>query len=238
MHGQAELQTYHGRLEILVWNIFKNKKQDILQDLGKMMQGVDLALFQESVLDDCFNEFLRQSRNYEWVMARSFSYGKERNATGIITAARVSSQEVRFYRSPDQEPLVGTHKMGLATVYPLKKYAQTLLVLNVHALNFVSTEKYLKQISQIISEVKDHNGPVILGGDFNTWNKMRLRYLKNIARELQMTSVNFQLPKNLKHFNKVLDHVFYRGLSFLSAQAYSQIKSSDHKPLKVLFEII
>jgi endonuclease/exonuclease/phosphatase (EEP) superfamily protein YafD len=34
-----------------------------------------------------------------------------------------------------------------------------------------------------------------------------------------------------RHFNQVLDHVFYRDLKLMSARPLTHVKSSDHVPL-------
>ena len=41
----------------------------------------------------------------------------------------------------------------------------------------------------------------------------------------------------LRHFNQVLDHVFYRGMKFLNSRALVHVKSSDHVPLWAEFAL-
>ena len=83
--------------------------------------------------------------------------------------------------SPHAEPLSQTQKLLLTTLYPLQGETAQLLVLNMHAINFVSVQKYVEQLDQLTAALAPHDGPVILAGDFNTWNPSRLEHFQNIA---------------------------------------------------------
>ena len=53
--------------------------------------------------------------------------------------------------------------------FPITGTDQQLLVVNVHAINFVMLHTFEAFIKQLISAMKNHHGPILLAGDFNTW---------------------------------------------------------------------
>jgi endonuclease/exonuclease/phosphatase (EEP) superfamily protein YafD len=141
-----------------------------------------------------------------------------------------------FYLSPHTEPVLQTQKLLLANTYPLKNCDKTLLVLNMHAINFVGVKKYIDQLDQLDAVLASHPGPVILGGDFNTWNPGRLMHFNNVADKAGLVEAAMQRPKKLSHLNQHLDHLFYRGLTLRSVESLRYVTSSDHAPITATFE--
>ncbi len=235
--GKARNDCFNEEIRLLVWNIYKGKKKNWFRDFKSLAHKANLILLQESVLNDKFVRFLNGEDGYEWRMAQSFMKGRELNSTGVKTGCRVSATKVFFYKSPHGEPVTGTPKMILGTCYCLGASIPDLLVLNVHAINFVTNHKFCSQMEQIIESVENHQGPVILAGDFNTWSSKRTSILLNIVKTLRLTKVNIVGSPRKRHFNKTLDHIFYRGLQVIKHQSLKQIGSSDHHPLEVVFTI-
>ena len=45
---------------------------------------------------------------------------------------------------------------------------------NLHAINFaLGTDAYRAQLDAIATELSHHRGPIVVAGDFNTWNDER-----------------------------------------------------------------
>ncbi len=235
--GKAQNVHFNDEIRLLVWNIYKGKKKNWFKDFKPLAHKANLILLQESVLNDKFSRFLNGEDGYEWQMAQSFMKGRELNSTGVKTGCRVAAKGIFFYKSPHAEPVTGTPKMILGTSYSLAPSAPELLVLNVHAINFVTNHKFTSQMQQIIESVENHQGPVILGGDFNTWSNRRTSILMEIAETLNLTRVEISSPPKKRHFNKILDHIFYKGLQATSHRSLKEIGSSDHHPLEVVFSI-
>jgi len=122
----------------------------------------------------------------------------------------------------------------------------------VHCLNFErwGTLKFGAQLAALKALMATHKGPILLAGDFNTWNQRRLRLVTALARELQLTEVG-EFSGALTtgdHQSTVvnwllgidrtlaLDRVYYRGLSPLSATVLP-LTSSDHRALQVTFAV-
>jgi endonuclease/exonuclease/phosphatase (EEP) superfamily protein YafD len=223
-------------LRLLVWNIYKARNQKWQEDFIRLTEEKDLILLQESVFNTKHDSLFQSPDKLEWVMAQSYKNPKSGMATGVKTGACAVSTVRRFFNSPDREPLINTSKMLLATTYQVEG-GLPLLTLNIHAINFVSFQKYGRQTAQIIEAVEGHEGPVILAGDFNTWTISRLKQLHEITNMLGLISVPMEKRTRWSHLNKTLDHVFYKGLTFKSAELHFDIQTSDHYPITVEFTL-
>lgn len=142
----------------------------------------------------------------------------------------------------DFEPAAKTPKASLITEYALAQSEQTLWVINVHGINFVSIDKFTAQLQQLEQKLPQHSGPLIMAGDFNTWNQTRFTILSQMAQRLQLQQLHFTLQDQayIRHFllSPPLDHIFYRGVYPHHSQVLRNIFSSDHKPMFVAFVLI
>lgn len=224
-----------GNLRILVWNIYKGRNRQWQDDFLTLTGNKDLVILQESVLNTRHDALFQTPDKFEWVMARTHQNRKNGMATGVKTGCCAPSLERRFFISPDKEPILNTSKMLLSTTYPVEGHAP-LMVINIHAINFVSFQKYGRQTAQIIEAIGEHEGPVILAGDFNTWNVNRLRKLYEITHSLGLIEAPLQKRPRWGHFNQTLDHVFYKRITLDSAELRFDIKSSDHYPITLDFK--
>jgi endonuclease/exonuclease/phosphatase (EEP) superfamily protein YafD len=123
--------------------------------------------------------------------------------------------------------------MSLATLYPLDAKGQSLLVVNCHIINFVTFEKFSTHLDQVFQSLEHHDGPILLAGDFNTWNGKRLRYFKQQAKSFQLNEVKMKRQPRVSHLLQHLDHIYCRGITVLDAQVHTHIKSSDHYPISL-----
>ena len=117
------------------------------------------------------------------------------------------------------------------------------MVVSVHAINFVPLAQFEVQMRAIAAILSQHQGSIVLAGDFNTWSKGRLRSLHSITEGLDLRPVTF-LPEDRQYLKRFLlspplDHLFYRGLGQIpgSARVLDTPTSSDHNPLFAAFEL-
>lgn len=222
-------------IRCLVWNIYKAKHRHWQRDFMRLVSGCNLVLLQESIIDAPTDGVFIEDTPHEWIMARSYRQPLTGVATGVKTGCTAVSKQSAFYFSPHTEPLLNTQKLLLVTRYALADEVAELLVLNMHSINFVSTRKYVEQLDQITLALGEHKGPVILAGDFNTWNPARLGHFLAICETADMTEARMQRTGRLAQLNQHLDHVFYRGLTLRSIESLAQVQSSDHAPISVTF---
>jgi endonuclease/exonuclease/phosphatase (EEP) superfamily protein YafD len=128
-------------------------------------------------------------------------------------------------------------KAALVTEYRLQDRRDTLLVANVHAINFTpGTAHFQRQLRSIVTSLTEHRGPLILSGDFNTWRGKRLRILQQLCADLELCDLPFEHDHRRQAFGFALDHIFYRGLTHKSG-VISRVYSSDHNPISVTLGI-
>jgi endonuclease/exonuclease/phosphatase (EEP) superfamily protein YafD len=225
-------------INLLLWNLYKCKKNGWQEDFRNLIQDKDLILLQEAILNSPFDSQFIHSLQHQWIMARSFKDLKNNFETGVKTGSTVAATKHTFAASVHGEPITKTKKMLLATYYPLHTFSQPLLVVNSHLINFVSFEKFKAHVDQIFQHLQHHEGPIILAGDFNTWNGKRLKYFNGLARSLLLNEVKLQRQPRLLHLFQHLDHIYYRGLEVICSQVMTDVRSSDHFPVSVRFRAI
>lgn len=235
--GACRTALGNGPIRLLVWNMYKCRYRGWSEDFQTLIHEKDLVLLQESVFQTKYDPLFQTPECFEWVMARSHRSNITLAESGIKTGSVAHSSEQIFFMSPDPEPIIKVPKMLLATTYPLAGQDERLLVVNIHAINFVSFPKYSRQIRQIAEATENHNGPVILAGDFNTWSKLRAQSLREITSRMGLQEISLARRGRLHHFNQHLDHVFYRGLELQKAEVLSGINTSDHYPISAEFRL-
>lgn len=218
-------------LRLFVWNIHKATDPKFPKDFENISYGADLTLLQEAISSAPFTTALSAANPIlGWTLAKSFAIEFD-NYTGVATGSHTKALREEALVSTVTEPFVGTPKTILLSEYALEDRADTLLVANIHGINFVTTETYKVQIQQLISKIQTHKGPLIVAGDFNTWNIGRMAYLTKAFRLLDLSRVD--VPDSGDLF--LLDHIFTRGLKTRFVFNLNHIDSSDHKPLMVDF---
>jgi endonuclease/exonuclease/phosphatase (EEP) superfamily protein YafD len=240
-HAKGSLPS---RITLVNWNVEKGKDSDFRKDLLKIIEHdkPDIIFMQEtsvSLLKDvAMAGYFASSWKLPW---------PGREATGVITLSKVAPVEVRPVPSKYREFFVISRKVSLATEYSLPG-GEKLLSVNTHLLNFErwGTMKFRSQLNGLKAVMADHTGPIIMAGDFNTWNKKRLGLVQKLAEDLELKEVtSFPLGRKtgamkcsllnwLCGIQKdiPLDHVYYRGFTINQSPLLSY-ESSDHTAMLV-----
>ncbi|WP_375751073.1 endonuclease/exonuclease/phosphatase family protein [Vibrio sp. HN007] len=230
VNPEAKVLDKRGEINILVWNIYKQNRETAMSQLSTYSAGSQLLLLQEASLNNELKQWIT-SRDWDSNLVRAFDAFD--TSAGVVSLS--SSLPLKACAYIEKEPLLRLPKSALYTRYPLEN-GQELAVINVHAINFtIGTETYAHQLEVLQEAVQQHQGPLILAGDFNTWSDNRLEALKRITRELQLSEVKME-PDNRKTFitGLPLDHVFYKNLTLINAEA-PITDASDHNPILVRF---
>lgn len=216
------------KFKLISWNIHKAQAGEAwAEDLFTLSVDADLVLLQEVMNDRFVPLALRQLPHLSFNMAQSYLF-QDGSSTGVATGVSTPIASLEAFRSPGREPFTNTPKMSLATKILLID-GSTLLVINVHGINFVSSEVFREQIESLRFLIESHRGKVVFAGDFNTWNAERVSYLNAFAQSLHLSKVEFSVdPRKF-----IFDRLYLRGCHASKATVLSQIKTSDHFPLKV-----
>lgn len=233
--GTPTTEKLGDHVRMVCWNVFKVVRGGALADIAALSAEADLMLLQEAVLHGAQPHALHLTSGLEWIMAETLGHARRGITTGPKTGCRAPCIAISSLRSLDQEPILGTVKASLLTRYPTAR--GPLTVINVHAVNFVPLPKFARQVAQVVELAATGKGPLVVGGDFNTWNPSRHRVLVEAMRGAGLERVQVAVPRRWRHFGQQLDHVFTRGLKVVEARPLAHIVSSDHIPLRVEFAI-
>lgn len=227
-----------SQINLLVWNIYKGDMAAFKKEYAKFIQGQDLLLIQEAFLTQDYLAQLKAHPQFESYFATSWIDGKNQmTPTGVLTASRARAIESSWQRSFYREPFVNTPKMVLFTKYLLEGSDTTLLVGNIHGINFVSTKKFEHMLKEATRLLAGHAGPIVFAGDFNTHLKARGRLMRTLLTELGLQQLAFQPDQRVKFLGSYIDHIWIRGLEAIQSSAPA-CKGSDHNPMFVQLKLL
>ncbi len=238
-YSSAPARMLPQRLKAVVWNIKKAERTAWKQEFDRYAEGRDLFLLQEVYERPVFLDTISSMVGHQWEMGISFLYRQYGNAaTGSMIGAAATPLEASVKHSPDREPLTLTPKATTVAKYDVEALDTDLLVISVHGINFESTEAFRRQMRQVEGEVRKHRGPVLLAGDFNTWNEGRTSSLHSLVRRLGLSEAAYTNGQERMTFNGwPLDHVFTRELVVHSATVEGGSVGSDHRPILLDLEV-
>jgi len=135
------------------------------------------------------------------------------------------------------EPWIRSPKATVITEYGLTNTDQTLLVVNIHALNFTfGVRDFRQQLRQAQSVLTHHAGPILLSGDFNTWHWRRSEIMIEMTDGLGLEKLAYDVDHRKRFFGQPLDQIYVRGLEVLEATT-REVDSSDHSPMSARFRL-
>ena len=233
-HRSHSAQTLDpNNISLLNWNIYKGQRSDWHKDLETFIEEKDIITIQEAHLSTKLKSVLSNS-NYQWTLNTAFHLNDK--PAGVMTASRIPAIETCGLRH--KEPLIRTHKTTLVSYYPIEGINESLLVANIHSINFTwGISAYKKQINHLFEIISEHDGPIMLAGDFNTWSDSRMTVITDLVTSAQLTSLNYATHNRTKIFGNAIDHIFFRGLEAISHHSWD-VTSSDHNPTRVTFKLL
>ncbi len=230
----ATTKTLPNPFRLIAWNCHKvNFEAYHHQPIEKLLNipAPQMLSLQEATLIPEQPHFFQ----LPYVMTPNIQTAK--NLYGVLTASSHYFYPLRQQLTQSRELGFLTYKASLITLHPLAN-GEVLTHLNIHAINFVPHLLFKREIEAIWTLLKQLTGPMILSGDFNTWNKKRVATLFHMIDALKLKQVIYPDERPIKTLNRQpLDYIFYRGLTVHAAQAMQVPNISDHNPLIVDFEI-
>ncbi len=216
-----------ANISVVNWNIQKGRNTRWVRDLDDMGMQPDLLILQEaSVRTNTWRDLVPEHHE-------SFAegFGPDWSPSGVMTvsaAAPLTECELVAH-----EPWFGTRKATLITEYALSGTADTLLVVNIHGINFALGISDLEnQFAQAKAVIAAHDGPVVFSGDFNTWRRQRAQVLEEMLGSLGLTALEFDVDHRKRFFGWALDHIYVRGL-YTELATTLRSDASDHNPMAV-----
>ncbi|WPU66738.1 endonuclease/exonuclease/phosphatase family protein [Peredibacter starrii] len=234
--GETSLSSFNPKsIKVLVWNIKKTQEPAWQTEFLSFGRGRELFLLQEVYPNELFKNTLGVLSKFRWDMGISFRYVLMNDLpTGTMIGSKVEPIEVIIKHTPDLEPMTETPKAMTLARYPLTDRKDDFLVINIHGINFTDFYSFQRQINQAKEEIENHEGPVLIAGDFNTRNRERTEYMYKVMKALKMEEVSFKNANQrmvAKFSTYYLDYAFVRGLKVTNAEVLGGAKGSDHKPM-------
>ena len=228
-------------LRVLSWNIHKAVAPELVGELARLAadRAPHLLALQEA------RPGLDLPAGYAGHHATSFRRGLVGPEEGVMTLARGAVAAARGVRSSERELRLFTPKAALISTLPLEGGGE-LRVVNVHGLNFDPSGRQLaRQLEDLRHRVEDLDGPLVVAGDFNTWNDRRMDAVRELARALDLREVAPDFPGGTKGRLPLrraretlgldprlhLDRLLVRGLEPVHAAWLESYGGSDHVPL-------
>lgn len=207
-------QPLPSTLNIIVWNAAKSDHARY----DEMLNTSDLALLQEALV----NDFALSAEAY--------------HGSGVALQGISEPISSCFWLS--YEPILLSPKASLVAEYDIESSAEHLFVATLHGVNFDwSQEVWKAQIDRLLATVKNHRGPILMGGDFNTWSETRMNYVLEQSRRLGLALVDFAPDIRLAPFGYPLDLVLIRDLEVTYANTFNSALS-DHAVLRLEVTIV
>lgn len=226
------------RFRVVVWNVHKRTDSVFIRELSELADSAEIVLLQEFVLH-ASGAVDTALGGRPWALSANLRTGSPPAETGVLTASS-SLRRSRALLSDGAEPILATRKPALATYHATG--GDALLAINLHALNFNPVmDGFRRQVASIADLAASHRGPVVLGGDFNTWSATRLRAADSILLRASLRRLDFGSWEASKRraFGNTLDQLYYSP-RFLRADTSGiavreRFRSSDHVPLVAMF---
>ena len=221
---------------LLCWNVAKlTLKSHYKEFLNTLIERykLDVLLLQE-VKKSLSHEL--ELHDYSYVLSPNIQ--TQKHLFGVLSAFKSSCLGELSLLTKKRELRCATHKTTLLTHHKISEHTM-LLIVNLHAINFVHNSDFKNELREIYEAIKTHSGAMIVARDFNTWNVKRVQYLGEFIDDLGLKKVTFESEKDIKKiFSNSLDYIFYRGLKVTFATVVDSKKISDHNPIIARFSTL
>jgi len=223
--AQGELDS--SDIRMVNWNIQKGGDPQWTTDMATFQGDPDLMVLQEAPLSSSAWDVVSADQYHSF----SPGYRTSRSLTGVMTVSAVKPLTQCNFVSV--EPWLRSPKATVITEYGLTDTDQTLVVVNIHAMNFTfGAYDFRMQIRRALSALNNHAGPILLSGDFNTWSGKRSEALNEMTDSLGLQELDYDEDHRKRFLGQPLDHIYVRGLEVIEATT-RKVGSSDHNPMSV-----
>jgi endonuclease/exonuclease/phosphatase (EEP) superfamily protein YafD len=241
-------QILPASITVVSWNAQKGRHPQFIKDLKLLLEQEkpDIVFLQEVKADlfepEQMGGYFAEGWSYPWPGGKT---------NGVLTLSRVPPVRIQSVPTKNLEFGVTAPKVSLVTEYPMIN-GENLLTVNVHLMNFErwSVKKLKHQLEDLKSIMANHSGPIVMAGDFNTWNQKRLQLLKEITQDIKLREVT-DFPEGRttgdtrsEFWNEVLgvekdlplDRVFFLSFKPILTRVLNY-ETSDHRPILVKLKL-
>lgn len=217
-------------ISLLSWNVRKGRHGGWAKEFAARAGDVDLVLLQEALSAHTVDGGENQHHR---VFAPG--YQTERYRSGLLTLSRF--EPIAQCHLSYREPWLRSPKTTLVTQYAIDDSGSTLVVANVHAINFTfGMRRFGEQIRELQEILRAHQGPLVVSGDLNTWRKGRQAFVAELTADIGLEAVRYRSDRRKRFFGWPLDHLYVRGFEQVNATTHPTT-TSDHVPITAQFAL-
>ena len=215
-------------IQVVNWNIQKGGDPDWVEDLSSFVDEPDLMILQEAALQTDAWALVADAHHQSFTPGWR-TFGNPGTQTGVMTLSTVEPMTSCGLIS--YEPWLRSPKATTITEYALTDSEESLVVVNIHAINFTfGNSDFREQVRRALAAIQEHEGPILLSGDFNTWHWRQSIILHDMASDHGLVNLEYDEDHRKRVFGQPLDHIYVRGLRVISATS-TRVDSSDHNPM-------
>jgi endonuclease/exonuclease/phosphatase family metal-dependent hydrolase len=206
------------------------------------LADADVLLLQEMGPEG--TERVARELGYDFVYYPATRHPEHDQPFGNAVLSKVAIRQHYFVALPVQSPFPVTSR--IAVVAQLDTRPEPIVVVSLHSSTVVvSREIRLEQYTSIRDSLTRYQGPVVIGGDFNTPTYDDVRLLRARMRESDYRHVRpdgdtAHLPRwqEVLDVQAELDHFFYRKLELRRNGVAAGATASDHYPIWAVFDFV
>lgn len=240
VRGEAAQDSLSVPGRVLVWNIYKGNRSGFSDEMQALAEGCGLLLLQEYHANEQVHRVMDEPASHAFCIATSFLYRSDASATGVTTGCVAPVLSSECFITSNTEPVTRTPKAALACTYSLTGTDETLLVVNVHAINVVGLRAFQNQLEQFRDVLQAHAGPILFAGDFNTNTESKQAFLREFATEFELQEMTFADDSRTTSplLGLPIDYVFTRGLATSQHRVVGSSDASDHMALSFQIDAV
>lgn len=228
----ASFNELEDEFELICWNIEKGSNPGWKKQLKAIAQNTQLVLLQEAI----FVDEMKQPREQPLYWSFAPGYQTRAHSSGIMTVSRM--QPSFFCALEATEPWLRSPKKTSIVQFPLTHQDHSLLLVNMHAINFTfGVKAFAAQLHAVGHILEAHTGPVVFSGDLNTWTQARKDVLLRFVSRFNLTEVTFEPDHRSCKMSHPVDYIFTRGLAVKQSRVV-EVDTSDHNPLIVTLSLL
>jgi len=204
------------------------------------LASADILLLQE--MDPDGTERIARTLGYDFVYYPATLHPKHDMPFGNAVLSRWPITQHYFIALPVQSPFPVTSR--IVVVAQLDTGGEPLVAASIHSSTVVvSRAVRLEQFESVRDSLMHYEGPVVLGGDFNTATYDDVRLLRKTMREAGYAHARPGEPTaHIPGWQKALgaepdlDHFFHSGIELRRNGVVASATASDHYPIWAVFE--
>ena len=237
-YAKGELQ-FDGDLKVVNWNISFSKRVDeaiqVLKGVEEL-RDADILLLQE--MEAYSVDQIAMALGYDYVYYPASVHSRHANDFGEAILSKWPIVQHAKVILPNTLPAINPTRIAVKAEIFVDGIQMN--VYNTHLETvWMLQRKGNTQVDYLANQIEGDEGYVVLGGDFNTWNRGSIDYLEARFGQIGMERVSARTGYTFTYHGLKLnlDHMFAQGVSDYDSGVWRETNVSDHFPLWAMLQL-